>query len=58
VVRTALNLNISRWRRRRREVPVADLGLLAAPPELFFGSSDGDHSIAFGLIHTGSWTCR
>jgi RNA polymerase sigma factor (sigma-70 family) len=34
VVRTALNANISRWRRRRREVPVPDFGtvkdLLAA----------------------------
>jgi RNA polymerase sigma factor (sigma-70 family) len=29
VVRTALNANISRWRRRRREVPVADPGTLA-----------------------------
>jgi RNA polymerase sigma factor (sigma-70 family) len=26
VVRTALNANISRWRRRRREVPVPDFG--------------------------------
>ena len=26
VVRTALNAGISRWRRRRREVPVADAG--------------------------------
>jgi RNA polymerase sigma-70 factor (ECF subfamily) len=32
VVRTALNLNISRWRRRRREVPVPDPGLLADRP--------------------------
>jgi RNA polymerase sigma factor (sigma-70 family) len=32
VVRTALNLNISRWRRRRREVPVPDPGLLAGLP--------------------------
>ena len=32
VVRTALNLNISWWRRRRREVPVADPGLLADRP--------------------------
>jgi len=31
VVRTALNANISRWRRRRREVPVPDPGLLADP---------------------------
>jgi RNA polymerase sigma-70 factor (ECF subfamily) len=32
VVRTAVNLNISRWRRRRREVPVPDLDLLAGRP--------------------------
>jgi len=32
VVRTALNLNISRWRRRRREVPVPDPGMLAGWP--------------------------
>jgi RNA polymerase sigma-70 factor (sigma-E family) len=31
VVRTALNANISRWRRRRREVPVPDPGLVADP---------------------------
>src|SRR5580658_10928695 len=31
VVRTALNANISRWRRRRREVPVPDPGLMADP---------------------------
>ena len=32
VVRTALNLNISRWRRRRREVPVADPGTITDGP--------------------------
>jgi RNA polymerase sigma factor (sigma-70 family) len=32
VVRTALNLNISRWRRRSREVPVADPGRIADRP--------------------------
>ena len=32
VVRTALNLNISRWRRRRREVPVPDPDMLADRP--------------------------
>jgi DNA-directed RNA polymerase specialized sigma24 family protein len=32
VVRTALNVNISRWRRRRREVPVADPGWVADLP--------------------------
>src|SRR5580658_2809114 len=31
VVRTALNANISRWRRRRREVPMPDPGLMADP---------------------------
>jgi RNA polymerase sigma factor (sigma-70 family) len=29
VVRTALNLNISRWRRRHREVPVSDPAMLS-----------------------------
>lgn len=29
VVRTALNVNVSRWRRRRREVAVPDLGAVA-----------------------------
>jgi RNA polymerase sigma-70 factor (ECF subfamily) len=32
VVRTALNVNISRWRRRRREVPVADPGTVVTLP--------------------------
>jgi RNA polymerase sigma factor (sigma-70 family) len=32
VVRTALNESISRWRRRRREVPVADPGRVADLP--------------------------
>src|SRR5580692_1419992 len=32
VVRTALNANVSRWRRRRREVPVPDPGLVAGLP--------------------------
>jgi RNA polymerase sigma factor (sigma-70 family) len=32
VVRTALNAGISRWRRRRREVPVPDPGRVADPP--------------------------
>jgi RNA polymerase sigma-70 factor (sigma-E family) len=32
VVRTALNENISRWRRRRREVAVPDLASVADPP--------------------------
>jgi RNA polymerase sigma factor (sigma-70 family) len=32
VVRTALNSNISRWRRRRREISVPDPGTVADPP--------------------------
>jgi RNA polymerase sigma factor (sigma-70 family) len=40
VVRTALNLNISRWRRRRREVPVPDPGMVADLPTVEMG---GDH---------------
>ena len=32
VVRTALNASISRWRRRRREVPVPDPDMVADPP--------------------------
>src|ERR1700691_6103178 len=32
VVRTALNANISRWRRRRREVSVPDPATVADPP--------------------------
>jgi len=32
VVRTALNLNVSRWRRHRREVPLPDPGVVAERP--------------------------
>ena len=32
VVRTALNAHISRWRRRRREIPLADPGAIADLP--------------------------
>jgi RNA polymerase sigma factor (sigma-70 family) len=32
VIRTALNANISRWRRRRREVSVPDPGMVAEVP--------------------------
>jgi RNA polymerase sigma-70 factor (sigma-E family) len=32
VVRTALNANVSRWRRRRREVPLPDPGAVADLP--------------------------
>jgi RNA polymerase sigma factor (sigma-70 family) len=43
VVRTALNAHVSRWRRRRREVPLADPGVLADRPtasEPFDGQVD------------------
>jgi RNA polymerase sigma-70 factor (ECF subfamily) len=40
VVRTALNLNISRWRRRRREVPVPDPGVLADRPAAATAAQD------------------
>jgi RNA polymerase sigma factor (sigma-70 family) len=32
VVRTALNANVSQWRRSRREVPVPDLGMVTDMP--------------------------
>ena len=40
VVRTALNVNISRWRRRRREVPVADPGRVADRPGVTGAAGD------------------
>jgi RNA polymerase sigma-70 factor (ECF subfamily) len=41
VVRTALNAHVSRWRRHRREVPLADPGVLAdRPGETFDGPVD------------------
>jgi RNA polymerase sigma factor (sigma-70 family) len=40
VVRTALNLNISRWRRRRREVPVPDPDMLADRPAAATAAQD------------------
>ena len=39
VVRTALNVNISRWRRRRREVSVPDLGTVKDLP-IVYGATD------------------
>jgi RNA polymerase sigma factor (sigma-70 family) len=42
VVRTALNVNISRWRRRRREVPVPDPGTVAESLE---ASGASDHPV-------------
>jgi RNA polymerase sigma factor (sigma-70 family) len=41
VVRTALNANISRWRRRRREVSVPDPGMVADPPTASSAASAG-----------------
>jgi RNA polymerase sigma-70 factor (sigma-E family) len=40
VVRTALNAHVSWWRRRRREVPVPDPGLVADP-----AAADGGGSV-------------
>ena len=40
VVRTALNANISRWRRRRNEVSIPDPGTVADPP-MAGGAADG-----------------
>jgi RNA polymerase sigma factor (sigma-70 family) len=40
VVRTALNVSVSQWRRRRREVPVPDLGVLADRPAAAGGVQD------------------
>jgi RNA polymerase sigma factor (sigma-70 family) len=39
VVRTALNANISRWRRRRREVSMPDPGMVADLPTIGAASS-------------------
>ena len=39
VVRTALNANISRWRRRGREVPVPDPGLVTDLPAISAASA-------------------
>jgi DNA-directed RNA polymerase specialized sigma24 family protein len=40
VVRTALNVNVSRWRHRHWEVPVPDLGELAGQPAATTGAQD------------------
>lgn len=40
VIRTALNANISRWRRHRREISVPDPGMAADPPAAS-GTADG-----------------
>jgi RNA polymerase sigma factor (sigma-70 family) len=41
VIRTALNANISRWRRRRREISVPDPGLVADPAAANGGAAGG-----------------
>jgi DNA-directed RNA polymerase specialized sigma24 family protein len=51
VVRTALNANISRWRRRHREVPVPDPGLVADFPAVPWDSrGPGDPRIRAALM--------
>jgi RNA polymerase sigma factor (sigma-70 family) len=40
VIRTALNANISRWRRHRQEIPVPDPGMAADLPAVS-GAADG-----------------
>jgi RNA polymerase sigma factor (sigma-70 family) len=50
VVRTALNANISRWRRRRREVPVPDPGTVAELPAAEGADSSVDPRIMAALM--------
>ena len=51
VIRTALNANVSRWRRRRREVPVPDPGTLADLPAVSGGpDSPVDPGIMAALL--------
>jgi RNA polymerase sigma factor (sigma-70 family) len=51
VVRTALNANISRWRRHRREVSVADPGTVAdLPPASVASDSPVDPRIMGALM--------
>jgi RNA polymerase sigma factor (sigma-70 family) len=50
VIRTALNLNISRWRRRRREVSVPDPGSIADLPATDVGGSSVDPRIMASLL--------
>ena len=49
VVRTALNAGVSRWRRRRREVPVADLAIVADRPADDAGNGGLDPRIMAAL---------
>ena len=50
VVRTALNANVSWWRRRRREVPVPDPGSLTDLPTIEVGDSSVDPQIMAALL--------
>ena len=50
VVRTALNQGVSRWRRRGREVPVADLALIADRPTADGGDGPVDPRIMAALL--------
>jgi RNA polymerase sigma factor (sigma-70 family) len=51
VVRTALNAGVSRWRRRRRELPVPDLTLVADRPAASRpGDDDVDPTIMAALL--------
>jgi RNA polymerase sigma factor (sigma-70 family) len=50
VVRTALNANISRWRRRRREVSVPDPGTVVDLPAVDQADSSVDPRITAALL--------
>jgi len=50
VVRTALNANVSRWRRRRREVLVSDTGSVIDPPPVEGAASSVDPRIMAALL--------
>jgi len=50
VVRTALNVRISRWRRHRREVAVADPGMISEPPLASAASGRPDPVVMAALM--------
>ena len=50
VVRTALNANVSWWRRRRREVPVPDPGSIADSPVVEGADRSVDPEIMVALL--------
>jgi DNA-directed RNA polymerase specialized sigma24 family protein len=56
VVRTALNLGVSRWRRRRREVPLADHD--AATPASIPSSMASSSRATRGSTSTTAWASR